>query len=135
MRDASEKYPHVILSNKEVTMKVYLPDPKKGVYRATRYDWTTLIGSLQYKGHEYFGFQSERYNPVASHRMAGPASTFKKPGLGYDEAKPGGEFIRIGVGFVEKIDEPEYDYHTHYRLSRPGEWIIDQGKDWISFKH
>ncbi|MAU17012.1 MAG: hypothetical protein CMH46_15900 [Muricauda sp.] len=130
-----DKYPHVILSNKDVSMKVYLPDPEKGFYRATRYDWTTAIGSLQYKGHEYFKFESETYDPTATHRMVGPASTFKKPGLGYDEAKVGDEFIRIGVGFIKKIEEPVYDYHTHYKLSRPGEWSTEQGKDWISFKH
>lgn len=134
-KDATEKYPHVILSNKEVKMKVYLPDPEKGYYRATRYDWTTAIGSLQYMGHEYFDYNKETHIPTATHRMTGPASTFKKPGLGYDEAKIGDEFIRIGVGFIKKIDEPVYDYHTHYKLSRPGEWTIKQGKDWIKFKH
>lgn len=134
-QDDSEKYPHVILSNKKVKMKVYLPDPERGFYRATRYDWTTAIGSLQYQGHEYFEYNKENHNPTATHRMAGPASTFKKPGLGYDEAKVGDEFIRIGVGFIKKIEEPAYDYHTHYKLSRPGDWEVDHGKEWISFKH
>jgi len=128
-----EKYPHVILSNKEVKMKVYLPDPENGIYRATRYDWSGTIGSVQYKEHEYFGFWKEIYNPEVG--MVGPADTYKKAGLGYDEAKPDEKFIRIGVGFIEKENEPAYDYHNTYKLVDPGKWDIDQGDDWISFTH
>ncbi len=114
-------------------MKVYLPDPEKGIYRATRYDWSGVIGSLRYKDHEYFGFWKEVYDPEVG--MVGPADTYKTAGLGYDEAEPGDKFIRIGVGFIEKEDEPAYDYHNTYNLVDPGKWIIDQGEDWISFTH
>ncbi|MFC2090516.1 putative glycoside hydrolase [Bacteroidota bacterium] len=128
-----EKYPHVKLSNKDVKMTVYLPDAEKGVYRATRYDWSGAIGSVQYKDHEYFGFWKDVYNPEVG--MLGPADTYKNAGLGYEEAEPGESFIRIGVGLIEKEDEPAYDYHNTYKLVDPGEWIIEKGEDWISFVH
>ncbi|MDX2432218.1 MAG: hypothetical protein QNK35_14875 [Bacteroides sp.] len=128
-----DKYPSVVLSNKEVNLTVYLPDPENGIYRATRYDWSGAIGSAQYKGHEYFGFWKEIYDPEVG--MVGPADTYKTAGLGYDEAKPGDRFIRIGVGFLEKEDEAAYDYHNTYKLVDHGLWDIDQGEDWIRFTH
>lgn len=128
-----EKYPSTVLSNKHVSIRVYLPDPENGVYRATRYDWSGLIGSAQYKGHEYFGFWKDSYDPAIG--IFGPADTYKTAGLGYDEAKPGDPFIRIGVGFIEKEDEPGYDYHNTYKLLDHGKWAIDQGEDWITFIH
>ncbi len=33
----------------------HLPDAENGMYRATRFDWSGVIGSVKYKGHEYLG--------------------------------------------------------------------------------
>ena len=131
----SETYPSVVISNKTVKMKVYLPDPEKGFYRATRFDWSGLIEIVQYKGHEYFGFWSKTHAPMSPAGVVGPADTSKTAGLGYDEAKPGEGFIRIGVGLVEKVDEPQYDYHNDYKILNHGKWVIDKGDDWIAFTH
>jgi len=128
-----DQYPSTVISNEYVKMKVYLPDPENGVYRATRYDWSGMIGSVQYKGHEYFGFWKDAYDPMVG--IFGPVDTYKTAGLGYDEAKPGESFIRIGVGFIEKEDEPEYDYHNSYKLVDHGKWTIDTGNDWMTFTH
>jgi len=32
--------------------RLYLPDVRKGYYRATRFDWSGVVGSLKFKGHE-----------------------------------------------------------------------------------
>jgi len=128
-----DEYPSVVLSNDSVQMRVYLPDPEKGAYRATRYDWSGQIGSLQYKGHEYFGYWKDAYNPMTG--IFGPADTYKEAGLGYDEAKPGESFIRIGVGFIEKKDEPMYDLHNTYKIVDNGKWVVDVGEDWVIFTH
>lgn len=128
-----DQYPSTVISNKYISMKVYLPVPEKGIYQGTRYDWSGVIGSVQYKGHEYFGFWKNTYNPMVD--MMGPADTYKTAGFGYDEAKPGDRFIRLGVGFIEKEVEPAYDYHNQYKLVDNGEWKIEQGEDWITFTH
>jgi hypothetical protein len=59
-----KQYPSAVISNNEVQLKVYLPDAKKGLYRATRFDWSGVIGSVQYKGHEYFGYWKETHDPM-----------------------------------------------------------------------
>lgn len=130
-----EQYPSTVISNSEVLIKVYLPIPEEGLYRATRFDWSGVIGSVQYRGHEYFGYWKETHDPKFHEDLAGPVEGYIEPGLGYAEAEPGGKFIRIGVGIIEKADEPEYNWKETYKILDHGKWTIDQGKDWITFTH
>lgn len=130
-----EQFPNTVISNEEVLMKILLPDPEKGFYRATRFDWSGVIGSLQYKGHEYFGYWKKTHDPLFHEDIAGPVEGFIEPGLGYAEALPGGKFIRIGVGVIEKADEKEYNWMGTYKILDHGKWNIEQGKDWITFIH
>jgi len=135
-RAADDPYPSVELSNDTVKMKVYLPDAEKGFYRGTRFDWSGMIGIVQYKGHEFFGFwRHVPHDPMAPTGVVGPSDTYREAGLGYDEAKVGEGFLRIGVGSLKKKDEPVYDYHYDYELLDYGEWSIEKGADWIEFTH
>ena len=129
------QYPSKVISNGEVEMKIYLPDPEKGLYRATRFDWSGVIASVKYKDHEYFGYWKETHDPMFHEDLTGPVEGFIKPGLGYDEAKPGEGFIRIGVGVIEKEDETEFKWMDTYHILDHGQWNIDHGEDWISFIH
>jgi len=130
-----KNFPNAVISNNEITMKVYLPDPENGLYRATRFDWSGIIGSVQYKGHEYFGYWKETHDPLFHEDLTGPVEGYIEPGLGYADAEPGSGFIRIGVGILEKEDEPGYNWMKTYKILDNGKWKIDQGKDWISFRH
>lgn len=130
-----EQYPATVISNDEVEMMVYLPDPEKGLYRATRFDWSGVVGSVQYKGHEYFGYWKETHDPIYHEDLTGPVEGYIEPGPGYAEAAPGGKFIRIGVGIIEKEDETEYNWRKTYKVLDHGTWKTDQGEDWISFIH
>ncbi len=128
-------YPATEISNKHVKMKLYLPDPENGYYRATRFDWSGIISSLEYNGHQYFGEWKSTHDPFFHEDLCGPVEASINPGLGYDEAKTGGRFIRIGVGVLEKPDETEYHWNHTYKIVDHGEWTIDQGMDWIEFQH
>jgi len=130
-----EQYPSTAISNNEVQMKVYLPDAEKGLYRATRFDWSGVIGSVQYKGHEYFGYWKDTQDPQFHEDLTGPVEGFIEPGLGYADAEPGGKFIRIGVGVLEKEDEQKYNMRKTYKILDHGKWKIDQGEDWLAFTH
>jgi len=130
-----EQFPTALISNSDIQMKVYLPDPEKGFYRGTRFDWSGVIGSVQYKGHEYFGYWKATHDPLVHEDLTGPVEGFIDPGLGYNDAKPGGKFIRIGVGILEREDEPEYNWMKTYKILDHGKWKIDQGEGWLSFTH
>lgn len=130
-----DQYPSAVISNNEVKMKVYLPDPEKGLYRATRFDWSGVIGSTQYQGHEYFGYWKDTHDPLYHEDLTGPVEGFIDPGLGYSDAQAGGKFIRTGVGILEKGDETEYNWTGTYKILDHGTWNIDQGEGWLSFTH
>ena len=130
-----DNFPATVIANEEVRMKLYLPDPEKGLYRATRFDWSGVIGSVQYRGHEYFGYWKDTHDPTFHEDLPGPVEGFIEPGLGYTEAKPGEGFIRIGVGVLEKPEEAEYQWTDTYKILDHGTWKTERGDDWISFRH
>jgi hypothetical protein len=130
-----DQYPSINISNEEVQMLIYLPDAEKGMYRGTRFDWSGVIGSLVYKGHEYFGYWKDTHDPLFHEDLTGPVEGYIKPGLGYEEAEPGGSYVRIGVGLIEKPEEAQYSFRNYYKLLDPGQWTLDHGEDWISFRH
>ena len=129
--------PEAGISNGSIDAKLYLPDADRGYYRGTRFDWSGVIPSLRYKGHEYFGQWFERYDPKTHDAIAGPVEEFltHDAGLGYQDAKPGGSFIRIGVGVVRKPDESAYQRFKTYEILDPGRRSVSKGPDWIEFTH
>jgi len=130
-----DNFPSQTISNGEVEMKIYLPDSENGLYRATRFDWSGVIGSVKYQGHEYFGYWKETHDPYFHEDLSGPVEGYIKPGLGYEEAEPGGKYVRIGVGVIEKPDEEAYSFRNSYEILDHGTWTLDHGADWISFRH
>jgi hypothetical protein len=127
--------PKAEISNDHVTMKLYLPDPENGFYRATRFDWSGIIYSLEYEGHQYFGEWKLTHDPMFHEDLAGPVESFRGEGTGFEEAEPGGEFVRIGVGILQKEKDTAYVWNHTYKLIDPGTWKIDKGEDWIEFQH
>jgi hypothetical protein len=131
-----QDYPKAEIDNGTIKAGLYLPDAEKGSYRATRFDWSGIIYSLEFKGHQYFGMWRPKHDPLASDAITGPAESFDTDGagLGYAEAAPGGQFIRIGVGVVEKPEERAFSALKTYKVIDPGKWKVSQGKNWIEFQ-
>jgi hypothetical protein len=147
---AGAEYPSTDISSGELRVKVYLPDSKDGFYRASRFDWSGMIYSLVYQGHEYYGPWFQRVDPkvrdftydgadiVASPCTAavGPAEEFvtdmNQP-LGYQEARAGGTFMKIGVGVLRKPDDSNYNRFTLYELADPGKWTVKKSAGSVEF--
>ena len=134
---AASDFPKAEISSKTVTAKFYLPDPERGYYRGTRFDWSGQIYSLRAGGHEYFGQWFPRYDPKLHDAIMGPVEEFRSEdgGLGYAEAQPGGTFVRIGVGVVRKPEEKEYGAFKTYDIVDSGKWKVRHRRDWIEFTH
>jgi hypothetical protein len=128
-------YPQTEISNDKVAMKLFLPDPEKGLYRATRFDWSGIISSLKYKDHEYFGYWKSTHDPNFHEDLTGPVESYIKPGLGFGEERSGEKFIRIGVGILQSDGDQPYETFKTYKILDHGEWVVEEGKDWISFQH
>lgn len=125
--------PEASISNGLINAKLYLPDAVNGYYRGTRFDWSGVIYDLQYSGHSYFGKWFDRYEPTLHDAIMGPVDSFNP--IGYEEANVGEGFLRIGVGILEKPDEPRYAFTTPYKILEPGEWKVKRKSSEINFVH
>ena len=143
--------PSVSISNGQIAAKVYLPDGSAGFYRSTRFDWSGVIGSLTYKGHDYYGNWFSRVDSAPAFydfnyddtgivsapftAMVGPGEEFNtdRKALGFDEAKPGGTFVKIGVGVLRKPDDSKYDHSKAYEIVDSGKWSVKHTRDSVTF--
>lgn len=142
-------YPQSEISNGVLHAKVYLPDAKNGFYRGMRFDWAGVIGSLEYKGHSYYGPFFEKFDPAVpdvvigdpvvagvNSAASGPVEEFiGKDGaaLGYAETKPGETFCKIGVGELRKPDAEPYSSYRIYAIADAGKRTLKRGPGWIEF--
>ncbi len=138
-------YPQAQISNGQITAKMYLPDAKDGYYRSTRFDWSGAIYSLQYKGHEFYGTWYDKIDPKVINwvhqgpeivsgpcsALAGPVNEFQTP-LGWNEAQPGGRFIKIGVGVLRR-GEGSYNRFAPYDVLDSGKWFVKKQADSVEF--
>lgn len=129
-------YPRAQISNGSVRAEVYLPDSEKGSYRGTRFDWSGIIGSLEWNGHEYFGQWYAKHDPLVNDAVTGPVDVFETEGggLGYSEAKVGEGFVRIGVGVVERADDKPFQSTRTYRIVDGGRWTVHRNPASIEFR-
>ena len=140
--------PEVPIADGPIQARIYLPVVNGGFYRGTRFDWSGVIGSLKYGGHDYYPQWFERSDPnvhdfiydgadiVAGPCTAavGPAEEFAMP-LGFDEAKASGTFVKIGVGVLRKLDDKKYDIFRLYPIADGGKWTVTPKPDSIEFRH
>jgi hypothetical protein len=133
------------ITNTSLKVKLYLPDAANGFYRGTRFDWSGVVADLQYAGHSYYGPWFTQTDPKVpdfvyqgAEIIAGPCSAITGPveeftALGYDEAKAGGTFVKIGVGVLRKPDDSTYSGYRLYEIVDGGKWTIKKGADAIEF--
>jgi hypothetical protein len=137
--------PEAQITNGQITAKIYLPDARNGAYRSTRFDWSGAVYSLQYKGHEFYSTWYDKIDPTVInwvHRdgqivagpcsgLWGPVDEFETP-LGFNDAQPGGTFIKIGVGVLRK-SEGNYNRYKPYDVLDAGKLSVKTGKDSVEF--
>ena len=137
--------PSAEITNGLIRAKLYLPDAQNGFYRGTRFDWSGVVYSLQANGHNYYGPWFNKTDPSVhdfvyrgADIVAGPCSAATGPAdefgaVGYDEAKPGGTFIKIGVGALKRSSEDPYDNYHLYEIADAGKWIVTKHSDSVEF--
>jgi len=94
------QFPQTDITNGLIHARLYLPDSKDGYYRGSRFDWSGVMPKLEYQGHSYFGQWFDKYSPTIHDAIMGPAEAFSP--VGYDEAKVGDNFLKVGIGMVTK---------------------------------
>jgi len=138
--NVGDAYPVKAMESKYLKVTVFLPDTEKGYYRGTRFDWSGIIGQVEYGGHTFFkdwkitegekiAFVHDPFNPDAG---TSTVEEFRDP-LGYEDGKAGTPFLIIGVGILERMDDKPYHWSTHYKVIEPGKWIVQAKADRITF--
>ena len=140
--------PTAEIANGELRARIYLPDLKSGYYRGTRFDWSGVLYSLEYQGHEYYGPWFDKTDPNThdfvydgGSIVAGPCSAIPGPvdefrPLGWDTAKPGATFIKIGVGALRKPEgksDGKYDAYRLYDIADGGKWTVRKNRESVEF--
>ena len=123
--------PQAEISNGMIKARLYLPDAENGYYRATRFDWSGIISSLEYNGHNYFGQWFDEYSPTIHDAIMGPVESFRP--LNYNETGPGDNFVQIGVGVLTRPTGERYNSFNLYPISDPGTWKTEKEADKIKF--
>jgi hypothetical protein len=135
----AEEFPQAEISSKFIRAKLYLPNAERGYYRGSRFDWSGVIASLEYKGHSFFGVWFPRYDPYLHDAITGPVEEFRSGGselgnaLGFNEAKPGETFLKIGVGVLRRPDDAPYSFARRYDILNPGHWVSRPEADRVEF--
>lgn len=138
-------FPQAELSNGLITARIYLPDAKNGYYSSTRFDWSGAVCRLQYRNHDFYSSWFDKIDPKVINwvymgpeivsglcsALYGPVEEFETP-LGWNEAKSGGTFIKIGVGVLQK-GEGTYNRYAPYKILDSGKWSVRTASDSIRF--
>lgn len=124
-------FPQAEISNGLVKAVLLLPDITSGYYQASRFDWAGVVKTLEYKGHSYFDEWFKDYDPKKHDAITGPVEEFGP--MGYEAAKPGDSFIKIGVGAVRRKDDKPYSFSSLYDIVDPGTWKVTASKDQVIF--
>ncbi|MBP5383181.1 MAG: hypothetical protein J6Y45_07505 [Bacteroidales bacterium] len=110
-----------------------LHEPLDGFYKGTRFDRGGVFDSLEFNGLQMCGRWFVSYDPLSHDAVCGPAEEFSP--IGYDNALPGGTFIKPGVGLLRREDSSPYDRFHLYEIADPGSWNLQQGDDYVLFEH
>lgn len=138
--------PQAQIQNRQLRLKIYLPDAKDGFYRGVRFDWSGVVADLEFAGHHlyrpWFGSTDPEVRDFiykdgtivagTNSAMTGPAEEFQTP-VGYESAKPGETFLKVGVGLLRKIDDTPYAFSKHFELVDGGKWTVQKNPTSITF--
>nr|WP_195461631.1 hypothetical protein [Alistipes sp. D31t1_170403_E11] len=129
----ASEFPVLRITNRHVSAQICLPDTECGYYRGTRFDWSGIVRDLRSRGHRYVSEWQSRHDPLRHDGLTGPADEFTQ--IGYEQARPGEEFLKIGVGTLRKPYDQPYDRFRLYEIVDPGIRDLIAGRDRVEFRH
>ena len=138
--------PEATIANRQLRVKMYLPDSANGFYRGARFDWSGMVSTVEFGGHTFYGQWFSRMDPATrdvgykddevlvslNTSAVGPAQEFQTP-LGYDNAKDGDRFVKIGVGVLKKGTDTRYAFANPYEIVDHGKWSVSRTATSVEF--
>jgi hypothetical protein len=103
-----------ILSNDRLTVKIQAPG---SAYKNARFDWTSFITEVILDAKHTFCAPESLVPGVGTFGNGLCGAFGADTSLGYDTAKPGEYFARLGVGLIKRIDEKPYSaFNMDYEI-------------------
>ena len=145
VEDALRNAPIVTLRHSRITLRVAVPDLERGFFRGTRFDQAGVVTSLVADGREFYGPWFSRtapevldYTYTEDGLVAGPDSAATGPVeefgvIGFEDARPGDLFLKIGVGTLRRPDGKPYDKYWHYEIADWGKRGMRRTQDSVTF--
>lgn len=129
-------WPSVELRNGTTKALVALPGPSQAFYQGPRFDHSGFIYKLQTGNLSLFGPWKLDFKQGALDGVTGMAGEFGMTSpLGFEDAKPGAHFMKIGVGHLIKPDAGAYTFARSYEVANPGTWTVKTGEDYVESIH
>ena len=122
----AQDYPKAEISNGLIHAELMLPDSQNGSYRGTRFDWSGIISSLQFNGHEYFGRWYEHHDPKIHDAITGPVEAFQTNDKGWvmTRPKPAGPLCASVSARFANPRRRNIALSDTYEIVDPGKWTI-----------
>jgi len=131
---AQTKPPQAEIHNEQLRVSIYVPGEDQ-FYKGVRFEHGGWISDLEYAGHHFYRQWFQGVDPTVrdfvykgsdivvgpNTAMVGPAEEFQQP-IGYDTAKPGETFLKIGVGLLRKEKDEKYFFGLHFDVVDGGKW-------------
>ena len=114
-------------------LRILLHHPEHGFYRGTRFDRSGIFEALEVGGTNLTDRWFERYDPFMHDAVCGPAEEWDA--AGFDRARPGDCFLKIGVGLLVRPDDKPYDRFRLYEVADPGVWDVRRTARSVTFRH
>ena len=112
-------YPIHTFGNNNFNIRWYLPDADSGFYRGARFDHSSAVQQLTFKGHTCFGpIHQEPHNPYGHDNITGFAEEYRTPCTSENH------LLKIGVGILHRPDKADYSFAKTYSIEEPGIWEI-----------
>ena len=130
----SEESPILRLGNRTVSAVVCLPDTAYGYY--PRHPGSTGAASCATSA---AGDTATSHpgraatTPLRHDGLTGPVDEFSP--IGYEQARPGEEFLKIGVGTLRRYSKNPYDRFRLHEIVNPGVRETVAARDRIEFRH
>ena len=102
-------------------------------YLGTRFDRAGVSASIKFNGVEYFGKWTNQSDKTFHDAISGAVEEFSQ--IGYDSAKVGDSFLKIGVGILQKDSDLPYNFRYTYPVINSGERVVEEIENGIKFLH
>ena len=101
------------LQNNRLKIEILMPGE---VYKQSRFDWMGMISQVTLDDRNTFCVKESLISGIGTNGV-GLSNEFgiEEP-IGYEEAKVGGKFPKLGVGLLTKVEETDYKFHVDYDI-------------------